>query len=1034
MPPNVFTIPPGAPFLATFARALCDGHVVPGLSAADPLALAATTIYVPTRRAARALAQELGVALDKPAVLLPRIRPLGGLEEAGQGLMFGSAALKLPQPIGDIERRMILARLVLDWGQRLKHAIVRFDRHGAPEIDPSEALMVATHFAGAWHLAGDLAALLDEMIIEDIAWQKLDDLGGSFDEYWRITLNFLDIAVTNWPLILAARGLVDPARHQVSLVEAQIATMASAAETGPVIAIGSTGTNRATARLLAAIARAKHGAVVLPGLDQNLDEASFAAISGSEQGDPAASHPQAALARLLPELGIARGDVREIGTMTPALAARSRFLSQALRPADSTELWRDYLAHAGDEIGDALAGVTLIEAGDEREEALALAIAMRAVLRRPQATAALITPNRDLAARVRAELLRWQIEVDDSGGEALGITPHGVLARLILACCESRHGPLDLVALLAHNLVQLGNSRTEIARLAPLVEIGLLRTMLPTLAFTDTAGLVEAGINAAKAHHAHPAQSSISDEDWDGIESLLTAINAALAQLDALTGEAPLAAWLSAHRAAIVALCQKPEGDTDTGGIDRETLAELFDNLEAAADPDLLFDISGYRNFFEQLAKETVVRGPQRAHPRVKILGLLEARLIHADVMLLAGFDETVWPPQAQTDAFLNRTMRASLGLSAPERRIGQTAHDFVQAMGCSEVILSRAAKRGGSPMVASRFLQRLSTLAGPHWAACRAKGEKWLGLARLIDQPSEIKQISPPRPKPPLALRPIVLNVTRIETLRRDPYSIFAREILGLIPLEPLVLEPGARELGNVLHGVLEQFCALHPLGQIPPGGRAQLVDLARRDMQQLLENAAFRAFQWPRVEKSLDYYLEFEAQRRGDIAALHCEANGSLKLTLDDHSIFTLKGRADRLEIDRDGGVTLVDFKTGLVPSKKVIQAGFAPQLTLEAMMVDCGGFKAVPEGAIAKAALYLKLGGGEGGAETELKWTNKSFNDVVADHYTELLVLLNQFRDETTPYLSRPFVQYLARFNAYDHLARVREWTSASGEDGA
>ena len=1036
MPATILTIPPGAPFLATFARALCDGDIIPGLSGADPLALAAATIYVPTRRAARALAQELAVALDRPAVLLPRIRPLGGLEETGRGLMFaGGEPLALPPPIGDIERRMLLAELVLHWGRSLRHAIVRIGPGGTPETDPSEALMVATHFAGAWHLAGELAALMDELIIEDVAWKKLDDLGGSFDEYWRITLNFLDIAITHWPEILKTRGKIDPARHQVRLVEAQVAALEAGRETGPVIAIGSTGTNRATARLLAAIARAPKGAVVLPGLDQMLDNRSFDLIGGGDAAmlDPASGHPQAALRRLLPVLGVTREDVRSLGQVRPELAARTRFLSQALRPADTTELWGAWLASSAAEIPGALAGITLIEAADEREEALALAIAMRRVLETPKATAALVTPNRDLAARVRAELLRWQIEVDDSGGEVLGVTPHGALARLALACAESRHGAMDMIALLAHPLVTLARPRAEVARLAPLVEAGMLRVTLPTLAFADTAELVEAARERAEEHHANPAQKRITDAQWEAMEALLTAFSAALAPLDHLAGEAPMADWLAAHRATLLALAAPAPEQAVPGGTDAETLAQLLDDLEQAATPAITFDCAGYRSFFEALSRQTIVRGPQRSHPRVKILGLLEARLIHADVMLLAGLDETVWPPQAQTDAFLNRTMRAQLGLSSPERRIGQTAHDFVEAVCGGDVVLSRAAKRGGSPMVESRFLQRMAALAGGHWQACRARGQGLLHLARTIDLPHHYPPPKRPEPRPSITFRPVKLSVTQIETLRRDPYAIFARTILGLEPLDPLGPELGAREMGQFLHQVLAQFCLAHPKGELPAGVRPQLVEMAREAMQPLLANATFRAFQWPRVETALDYYLAFEADRRGTIAEIFPEKHGKLAITLDDGSIFTLTGTADRLELGRDGSVQVVDFKTGAVPGLEEVRVGFAPQLTLEAMMVDCGSFPALPEGSHATGALYLKLGGGdEGGKIRPLRWKDASFGDVVADHYQELNVLLNQFRQVQTPYLSRPHVKFVTRFSAYDHLARVKEWSGQPGDE--
>ena len=285
---NVFTIAPGAPFLKTFASALLEGRVVEGFSKnLAPLAMADATIYVPTRRAARALAEELARAIGRPSMVLPRILPLGALEEAEASLFFDDAEFgspcepSIPQAAGEIERRMRLAQLILTWAQALRHAIVSVGAQGQREFDTREAFLVAATPADAWHLSGELANLIDELIIEDVAWAKLNPLVlPQFDDYWRITLDFLNIAIKEWPRMLAECKRVDKAWRQNALIGAHIGRLQDGAAGGPVIAIGSTGSHRATARLLAAIARAPKGAVVLPGLDQELDASAWAQIAG----------------------------------------------------------------------------------------------------------------------------------------------------------------------------------------------------------------------------------------------------------------------------------------------------------------------------------------------------------------------------------------------------------------------------------------------------------------------------------------------------------------------------------------------------------------------------------------------------------------------------------------------------------------------------------------------------------------------------------------------------------------------------------
>ena len=1032
--PRVFTIPPGAPFLATFAQRLLAGEIVPGYSAAlGALGLSNATIYAPTRRAARALAQELTRALGGSAVLLPRILPLGGLEDSETEFLFAEPEAgedltpDISPAIGALERRMLLARLILGWASRLRGAIVRVGADGALETDANEALVVGASAANAWVLSHDLAHLIDEMIIEGVAWSKLDDLSlAAFDRYWGVTLDFLDIAIRAWPNILAERGLIDAAERQKLLIDAQAARL-SADAAGPVIAIGSTGTNAATARLLAAIARAPQGAVVLPGLDQTLDAESFTLVAGETPDEARAGHPQAALARLLPVLGVRREDVIVLGAPAAALAARARFVSEALRPAETSERWRDFDAQ---DMATALDDMTLIEAEDEREEALALAVVLREALEEPATTAALVTPDRDLARRVQAQLLRWGVEIDDSGGAPLSKSPFGALATLA-ARASAGLSAADIVALLASPMTRLGFARGDIMRLRPLVEIGVLRGVAPPDALVDPAALVAAAKASARERHAHPAKAAIAEDAWADIATLLTRLVEALAPLARLSDTAPLPDWLAAHRVAVEALITDETGAADFSGEDGLRLAALFEELIAAADPALVFDAEDYALFFDGVASEATLRGPRLPHPRLKILGLLEARLMPADVMLLGGLDEGTWPPQTRTDAFLNRAMRHELGLSAPERRIGRTAHDFTQAMGAPRVVLSRARKRKRAPTVASRFLQRMAALAGDAWADCATRGARYVALARALDRPEPTPALKQPEPKPPLALRPKRLSVTRIETLRRDPYAIFAEYVLRLKPLDPLGANEGAREMGEAFHAILAVFAERHARGALGPNARAELFALAQDAFAAFMEDPDFQAFQWPRIEKALDFYLDFEMQRRDDIAAIAVERFGALTFPLADGSAFTLTATADRIETRTDGGVSIIDYKTGAPPSPREVSAGFAPQLTLEGAMAARGAFQGVADGAPLAQGLYVKLMGADGGKLTEIGAKRPSFADLAATHFVELAIYLSSFRNEETGYPSRPYPQFASRFAEYDHLARVKEW--AAGDNG-
>ncbi|WP_395665529.1 double-strand break repair protein AddB [Methylocella sp.] len=1042
MAKNVFSIAPGAPFLKTFARSFLEGRVVAGFSAAlGPLALADATIYTPTRRAARALADEFSRLQPGRATLLPRILPLAALEETETELMFeagapfdegeGADIFAPPPAVGALDRRMRLAELILAWARALRGAIVKIGADGAKICDDSEPPLVATSAVDAFALSGDLARLIDELAIEDVEWRSLNPLAAGFDDYWRITLDFLNIAIERWPQILAERGLADRASRQLALIEAQARRLGG--EGGaPVVAIGVNGTSRAAARLLDAVARAPRGAVVLPGLDFDLDEPAFAQVLRAREGHEAAfTHPQAALARLLEALKISRADVVELGAPERALKARARFVSQALAPAETTEgwfAWRE--AEGAGALEAALEGVSLIETADEREEALALAIAMREVLERPEATAALVTPDRELARRVGAELARWGVNVDDSGGAPLGASEAGLLARHAAACAAAAMSAPSVAALLAHRRVSLGLGEEEARRRVPLLEIGVLRSPGGAL-LRDPEAALRAAAGAAGDRHAHPAQARLFPQEQAALQDLLERLAAALAPMLALDGEHDLSVWADAHEATLDALRAPQEALAD----DEAALAALFDELRLSARPAMAFDAESYLRFFASIAGEARFAGDGRVHPRVKILGLIEARLMDADLILLGGLDEAVWPPQAQMDCFLNRPMRAALGLTPPERRLGQAAHDFTQAMGRATVVLSRARKRGGAPTVASRFVQRLAALAGPQWEECARRGQRFVDYARLVDRAGD--EPAPPRrpqPRPPVELRPTSLSVTRVETLRRDPYAVYAEKILRLLPLPGLDEDFGPAETGGAIHAAVERFSRTVGAGPTPPDARALFRRFLEEELHAQIEDADFAAFALPRLDRMIDFYVSFEARRRSGtapLARLEIEASASHELTLADASTFRLTARADRIERRADGSVAVIDFKAGSVPGRSEVEVGFAPQLTLEAAMARRGAFGFSCDGDV--EGLYVKLGGAQGGKELALTFKSKTFGDLAEDHYEHLLGLLAQFRDPQTPYPPRPFPKFAAAHNPYDHLARVREWAAGGEEEG-
>src|SRR3984885_13166232 len=710
MAPRVFTIPASAPFLPTLIEALTGGKLGFAVTG-DPLALAAARVYLPTRPPCRLMRDAFFGSRDGNATILPRIVAIGDIDE--DEIAFAEAAagdiaadaLALPPALGGVERRLLLTRLVTKWAQSP-------ELHGA-----SGTPLIPQTPAAACALADDLARLIDDMTTRGVPWDRLDELvPDKFDAYWQLTLKFLQIAREAWPAVLQEAGFIEPAERRDLLIKAETARLARKTD-GPVIAAGSTGSIPATAHLIATIAHLPHGAVGLPGLDTDLDEGSWRLIAGGAGKGIAAApgHPQFALRALLTRIGITRDAV--VSLARPR--GRERLVSEGLRPAAATDMWRQkssepaFEAHAD----AALRTLSTIEAANPEDEALTIAVALREAVHDGK-TAALVTPDRALGRRVLAALQRWNITAEDSGGDALTDTPAGIFARLAAASAVDGTSPITLLALLKHPLLRLGEQRAVAT-----LERAILRGPRPR---SGSAGLALALAHFREQlskyrrkepvdlHHSDP-RTKLTEGELAAATDLVTRLHRALEPLESLGRNAyPLSELARRHRDVVAALSLHGAAAVALTGRDGQKLAEALDELatsEAAA--GLSVQTSDYVELFSAALAGRVVRREPQPGLSVRILGPLEARLTESDRVVLGGLVEGSWPPDSNNDAWLSRPMRLALGLDLPERRIGLSAHDFAQLLGARDVILSHSAKIAGTPTVPSRFIQRLAAVAG---------------------------------------------------------------------------------------------------------------------------------------------------------------------------------------------------------------------------------------------------------------------------------------------------------------------------------
>lgn len=953
---------------------------------ADPLALADILILLPTRRSVRALGEAFLRAAGGKPTILPRMAPLGDLDESDWTEAAGDgAALDLPPAIDQAGREALLAELVTAFR----------DDQGQP---------IAQSAAQALMLARELGSLLDELAIEGVAFDKLEALvEGNFASHWRRTLEFLSIVGKAWPQVLAERGQIDAIARRTQAIRGRAARWREHPPTTPVIAAGSTGSQPATRELLEVIAGLPHGTVVLPGLDRDLDDESWAQLEPS--------HPQFGLRELLGALKIDRQAVADWPGQAGD-AARRQLIAELMRPAETSEHWSRPPAAALDH-------VTRADCATPHQEALVIALALRETLETPTRTAALMTPDRDLARRVAAELRRWAIDIDDSAGLPLADSPPAALLRALVGAVDGGFAPVDLLALLKHPLCTIGLTRPQLLDAARRLDRKCLRGLKPA-----------PGLAALRARVQETPFGTEADRRQ--VVDLVDRIEAATADLVAqMAGDAAPADLLD----ATIATAEKvAAADVLWIGDAGEALADALARQRVAWQGRRTIAGGEWPALLAAMLAPETLRPRFGRHPRLAIWGPLEARLQRADLLILGGLNEGTWPPSVETGPWINRPMRAALGLPQPERRVGLSAHDFASALAAERVLLTRAEREGGAPTVPSRWLARLDALFGYEAESSASPPEyiqrgrySYLAWAQAMDDPQAYRPWPRPEPRPPLDARPTRLSVSGVEQWRRDPYGLYARRILGLQALEPLEAELGAADRGSALHRALDEFLQEHPSGVLPPDALARFEALGEHHLGALMTAPAERAFWWPRFQRLAHWFVATEnARRAAGTRLLGSETDGAITVGPPSRPL-RIEARADRIDEIEPGGWEIIDYKTGRAPSPKELEALFAPQLLLEAAMAEQGGFARIKGKARAVHLAYWQANGlGDGGTIREIKGSDALVPAMLA----LVTKMAEHFANPATPYAALPWPEFGPYFNDYAHLERVAEWSTAGG----
>ncbi|MBB6190221.1 ATP-dependent helicase/nuclease subunit B [Sphingobium wenxiniae] len=979
--PALFNIPAHRSFSDALVAGLLARH------GDDPVKLAQGMVLLPGNRAIRSISDAF-VRKSGGGLLLPRLVALGDAElgeQVGGALDPLGEQDAIPPAVGPMQRQMILARLVQDVSPR--------------PVDAGQALQ----------LAGTLASVLDQMQVERLSVAALRDiqLSDALSAHWQRSLDLLTVLLDRWPQELKRLGCIDLAERRNRLFDRVAERWKESPPRHFVVAAGISTTAPAIAGLLRRIAAMPHGMVVFAGLDQNMDADAWEAI-GPFDPDPVTgripagheTHPQYGLKRLLDRMSATRDDVAQWrwGSEHDARAVRGRNISNAMLPPRLTTRWRDLKT-----ADRSLAGVEALEVATPGEEAQAIAIALREALETAGKTAALVTPDRQLATRVSAHLKRWNIEADDSAGQPLSRLPPGTLLIAMAQAVAERFAPVTLLALLKHPLVMRGEDRLPWLERVRGLDL-LLRGPRPQ------AGLL--GIDLLLA----PREGEDRQRDlrarigawWPQARSLLAPLEAAFA------GAPDLSAQLAAIREQAGLLSR----EAVWAGHQGRAAAELFADMEDhAGDGPREADMRSLPILLDHMLGGVAVRPPQGGHPRIAILGLIEARLMQADIMILGGLNEGVWPGMPAPDPWLAPSIRKDLGLPGLESRIGLAAHDFASALGAPQVLITRARRGAGGPAVASRFWLRLKAMAGPQWKSA----DRYADFARDIDRPALFRPAARPRPVPPASVRPKLVPVTDVDRLKADPYAFYARRILRLARLDPVDADAGPAWRGTAVHEILQRWAEAATLDPADLEDRARAM-FARPDVHPLL-----RALWQPRLIEAIRWIAAEVTKDKGEgRSILAVEREGRTEI-----AGITLTGKADRIDRMTDGTLAIVDYKTGKPPSARQVRAGFALQLGLLGLIAEHGGFPGIEGRAVAGCFEYWSLakkGDAFGYRESPVDPLGKRDKIVTADFTAYVHDLFEQaaagYLNGTMPFEAQVNPE-VASYGDYDQLMRLEEW---------
>ncbi len=961
---NVFNIRSSIPFWDTLAELYLHKYHD------NLLALANVLFLLPNRRSCQMLTAAFVRKQGLKPTILPQMTPISELDDDEvffNGFSYTKIFDEESHPISKEERLFLFMRLIMS--------------------KPNDFGLKRLNLAQAYALANDLATLIDDACNQGLSFDRLQDLvPDKYATHWQETLKLLKIITEYWPQILQERNAIDRCMLKNKILYLQADLWQEKPTMQDVVAAGITASFPAIVSLLKSILKLPNGSIYFACIDRYADDDYWTGVDET--------HPLYENKILLELLGLSPAAIQDIST--PVYPLREQLVSELMRPASVSYMWRSISEKIS--VAEAINGITFINCDSQRDEALAIALKMRAVLEIPEKTAALITYDRNLARRVAAELMRFDIEIDDSAGMPLSLSQVGIFFRLIAEAAEDIESEIKFVTLLKHPFMLCQHDAASFRKAVYTYETALRTQTISSLS-----------------------------------ENILSLVSRIKTQLDAfrqflISSSYQFENILEKH----ICLAENfASSNTEAGsrllwkGNAGRTAANFVTKILTRAATLGSIDGKDYLPLLTEMMGAESIRSNYGTHPRLSILGPIEARLCHFDVVILGEFNEGIWPKAVDADMWMSRPMKKDFGFNLPEKNIGILASDLCCFLAAPSVILTRAKRVDGTPMKKSRWLLRMETVLKASGMDITTLSDNSIyQFIHSLDIPDHPAPIKAPAPCPPVSSRPRKLSASGVDLLVQDPYSVYAKYILKLYPLDDLDKEPDQRDYGTLIHGIIEDFNTIYPQA-LPENALEKLIAIGQKHFADAGLSKDLEAFWWPKFTDTAAWIIEQETAYRLNVAKIHNEISGEIVYLLPGGE-FKFTAKADRLDELKNGNFNILDYKTGKIPSKKQIMSGHALQLPLEGLIATKGKFTGLNNTAV-QNMIYWQLG------VSALSFSPKEA-DILEKSENYLLELITTFDFETTPYHSRPVPKFVPKNKDYEHLARIKEWSiQEDGENG-